>query len=75
MPWDLVILVISIFAFIMSMIATLRCFFCTRRKWLLLLIACVLVSGACMTVELQRILTPPPPPEAPVFNRQPTTPL
>jgi len=75
MPWDLVILVISIFAFIMSMIATLRCFFSTRSKWLLPLIACTLVSGACMAMELERILTAPPPPDAPVYMRQPTTPL
>jgi hypothetical protein len=74
-PLDLVILVISIFAFILSMIATLRCFFCTRRKWLLLLVACTLVSGGCMAMELQRILSAPPSPDAPVYNRQPTTPL
>jgi Na+/serine symporter len=75
MPLDLVILVVSIFAFIMSMIGTLRCFFCTRSKWFPLLLLCVLLSGACMSFELHRFLTAPPPPDAPVFNRQPTTPL
>jgi hypothetical protein len=77
MPWSLVILAVSIFAFIMSMIAMLGCFFGEERKRVLflLLLACVLISGACTAMELHRFLTPPPPPEQPVFNRQPFYPL
>ena len=77
MPWSLVILAASIFAFIISMIATLGCFFGEQRKWLLFtfLVVCVLVSGACTALELHQFFAPPPPPEPPVFNRQPFYPL
>jgi hypothetical protein len=75
MPWDLAILAISLFAFILSMMATLRCFFCTRSKWFVFLLVCVLVSGTGMMWELHRILTPTPVPDAPIFVRQPLTPL
>jgi uncharacterized membrane protein YhhN len=75
MSWDLVIFAISLFAFIISMIATLGCFFGKRRKWFFLLLACVVISCACTVIELQRLLTSPPDHELPVVIRSPLTPL
>jgi hypothetical protein len=57
MPWDLIILAASLFAFIFSMIGMLKSYFAKPRKWFLLLLACVLVSGFCVSVELDRLLT------------------
>ena len=69
MPWDVLICALSIFAFIISMIATLGLFFGKRTKWFLLALICVLASGAFMVMELHGILGPPPETDLPLNSR------
>jgi hypothetical protein len=74
MPWGLCALSLSIFAFIVSMIAMLGSFFGPRGKWFLVLLLCVVVSSAWMGAELYRYLMPPLSPDAPL-NLRPVNPL
>lgn len=75
MPWDLVILAVSLFVFIISMMATLGTFFKKQWKWFSLLLLGVVLSGACAVIELRQLLTPPPVPEMPPVIRTPLAPL
>ena len=71
MPVDLVIFAVSLFAFIASMIGTLGNYFEKRWKWFLFMLFCVIISTACMAVELYQWETPPPPHELPLVIRSP----
>jgi hypothetical protein len=66
---------VSLFAFIFSLIGGLKCYFENRWKWLVVMIACIIVSGACTFTLLYGLIIPPPPPELPVVNRHLMTPL
>jgi hypothetical protein len=72
---DLPLFIASFFVFIMSLIGALGHFFGRHWKWFFIILACVVISGACTFIELYLWLAPPPPHELPVIVRQPLTPL
>ncbi len=74
MPWGLCALSLSIFAFIISMIALLGNFFGGRGKWFLPLLLCVVVSSVWMGAELYRYFAPQSESELPL-NLRPINPL
>jgi hypothetical protein len=74
MPVDLVIFAASLFAFIVSMIGALGNYYEKRWKWFVFMLLCVIVSTACMGVELYQWETPTPR-ELPLVIRNPQTPL
>jgi hypothetical protein len=75
MPWDLIILMVSLFAFIVSMILALKSFFERRWGWFFPLVVCVLVTSTVLFLELEGFIMPPPPRDLPVVVRNPMTPL
>jgi glucan phosphoethanolaminetransferase (alkaline phosphatase superfamily) len=75
MPVNLVIFAVSLFAFIVSMIGALGHYFAKQWKWFLFMLFCVVVSAACMAVELYQWESPAPPHEMPLVIRSPATPL
>ena len=74
MPWGLCALSLSIFAFIISMIAMLGNFFGGRGRWFLPLLLCVVVSSIWMGAELYRYFAPSALPDTPL-NLRPVEPL
>jgi hypothetical protein len=75
MPMDLVIFAVSLFAFIVSMMGALGNYYEKRWKWFLFMLFCVIVSTACMGVELYQWEAPPAPHEMPLVIRSPLSPL
>ena len=74
MPWGLCALSLSIFAFIISMIAMLGNFFGGRGRWFLPLLLCVVISSVWMGAELYHFFVPDPGPNTPL-NLRPIEPL
>jgi glucan phosphoethanolaminetransferase (alkaline phosphatase superfamily) len=74
MPVELVIFAISLFAFIVSMIGALGNYFAKRWKWFCFMLLCVILSSACMFVELYDWEMPTPH-EMPLVVRSPQSPL
>ena len=66
---------VSFFAFILSLIGGLKCYFEKRWRWFVTMLACIVSSGVCTLTLLYGLLIPPPPPELPMVNRHLTTPL
>jgi hypothetical protein len=72
----ILILIGNFFVFIICLTGAQACYFKKRWKWFFLMVACVLISGTCVFIELYQWLAPAASRELPsVFIRQPTTPL
>jgi hypothetical protein len=74
MPLELVIFAVGLFAFIISMIGALGNYFAKRWKWFCFMLACVILSAACMGLELYQWEAPTPH-EMPLVIRSPASPL
>ncbi len=74
MPWGLCALSLSIFAFIISMMAMLGSFFAGRGRWFLPLLLCVVLSSAWLGAELYRYFVPQTTSDLPL-NLRPVEPL
>jgi hypothetical protein len=75
MTFNLLIFIGSFFFFILSMIGTLGSFFDRIWKWFCFMLACALLSGACMFLELDLLLIPQTEREAAVSGPQPQSPV
>jgi len=70
----IIILIANFFVFIICLIGAQTCYFKKRWKWFCLMLTCIIMSGACIFIELYQWLVPPQQ-DLPVVIRQPTTPL
>jgi hypothetical protein len=74
MPVELVIFAVSLFAFVVSMIGALGNYFGKQWKWCCFMVLCVILSSACMFVELYQWEAPTPQ-EPPLVVRSSAAPL
>jgi len=70
-----IIFAVSVFLFILSMIGVQQCFFARHWRRFFLILACAIISGSIMSVQMYEWMVPVPERDLPLVIRQPTTPL
>jgi uncharacterized membrane protein YesL len=72
---QLLLVTANFFVLIICLIGVQTCYFRQRWRWFWLMLVCVILSGACISIILYQWFVPVPATELPLFNRSPTTPL
>ena len=72
---QLLLVTASFFVLIISLVGVQTCYF--RRRWYLfwLLLVCVMLSSACISIIFYQWFVPAPPSDLPIVVRSPITPL
>jgi hypothetical protein len=71
----ILIFIVNFIVFILCLIGVIAAYFERRWKWFVLILICVILSAAGMTMELSQWLIAPPARELPPFVRTPVSPL